>query len=50
MLLLLAARRTWQGLLGALPAPLLARLDGWARRQAQHRAERRRQKIAAARR
>jgi len=50
MLLLLATRRSWHWLLGALPAPVLARLDGWARRQAQRRAERRRQRFAAARR
>jgi hypothetical protein len=34
-------RHAWLGLLAALPASLLARLDGWARRQAEARAERR---------
>jgi hypothetical protein len=49
-MLLLAARRSWQWMLGAVPRPVLARLDRWARRQAQRRAERRRQRFAAARR
>ena len=48
MLLLGAIRRGWQGLLAALPAPVLARLDAWARREAQRKAERRRQRLAAA--
>lgn len=46
MLLLRAARIGWLGLLAVLPAPVLARLDGWARREAQRRAERRRRRLA----
>jgi hypothetical protein len=34
-------RHAWLGLLAVLPPGLLARLDGWARRQAEARAERR---------
>lgn len=48
MLLLRAVRLVWRGLLAALPAPVLARLDGWARRQARRKAQRRRQRLDAA--
>ena len=48
MLLLRAARLMWRGLLAALPAPVLARLDGWAQAQAQRKARRRRQRLDAA--
>lgn len=50
MLLLRAVRRGWQGVLAVLPAAVLARLDGWARRDAQRRAERRRRRLATAQR
>jgi hypothetical protein len=42
-------RRAWQGLLAALPAPVLQRLDDWARRGARSRADRRRRALLAAR-
>jgi hypothetical protein len=41
MLLVAAARKSWAAVLAAMPAPLLARLDGWARESARKRAERR---------
>jgi hypothetical protein len=41
MLLANLLRHAWLGLLAVLPAALLARLDGWARRQAAARAQRR---------
>jgi hypothetical protein len=37
------------GLLSVLPGPVLRRLDDWARRKAQARAERRRRALQAAR-
>jgi hypothetical protein len=42
-------RRAWAGLLAALPPQVLARLDGWARRSAQSRADRRRRALQAGR-
>ena len=42
MWLMHAIAAAWRGLLGATPRPLLRRLDDWARRHAQQRAERRR--------
>jgi hypothetical protein len=50
MLLLRLSRHGWHLMLACLPAPVLTRLDAWARRQAQARATRRRQRLAAARR
>jgi hypothetical protein len=41
MILVNLLRDAWVGLLAVLPVSLLARLDGWARRQAEARAERR---------
>ena len=41
MLLVAVARKCWAAVLGAMPAPLLARLDRWARESARKRAERR---------
>lgn len=35
-------RGAWRGALALTPAPVLAALDGWARRKAQASAERRR--------
>lgn len=40
-------RRGWEGLLAAMPRPLLMRLDAWAQRQAQARADRRRRLLRA---
>lgn len=48
-MLLAISRSAWLRLLGLLPRPLLARLDGWARSQAERRAERRRRALQAAR-
>jgi hypothetical protein len=48
MLLLRATRWGWRGLLAAMPAPVLAWLDGWAQRQAHRKAQRRRKRLAAA--
>ena len=42
-------RQAWTGLLAGLPRPLLARLDGWAERQARRRADKRRRALLAAR-
>ncbi|MFL6695365.1 MAG: hypothetical protein ACJ8GO_20640 [Ramlibacter sp.] len=42
-------RRAWQGLLAALPPQVLRWLDGWASRQAQARAARRRRALQAPR-
>jgi hypothetical protein len=50
MLLLRAARFGWRGLLALMPAFILSRLDGWARREALRRAERRRRRLAGAQR
>ncbi len=41
MMLANLLRGAWLALLAVLPAGLLARLDGWARRQAEARAKRR---------
>jgi hypothetical protein len=41
MVLVNLLRHSWLGLLAILPATVLARLDGWARRQAEARAQRR---------
>jgi hypothetical protein len=41
MVLVNLLRQAWLGLLASLPARVLARLDGWARQQAERRAERR---------
>ena len=48
-MLLAAFRRAWAGALASVPRPLLQRLDGWAERSAQRRAERRRRRLVAAR-
>jgi len=48
MLMLRAARLGWIGLLGAMPRPMLARLDAWARAHAQKRAQRRLQRLLSA--
>lgn len=50
MLMLRLARLGWSGLLAATPAPVIARLDAWARRQARKRAQRRLQRLLASRR
>jgi hypothetical protein len=42
-------RQAWVGLLAILPRRLLAQLDGWARRHAERRAERRLAALRAAR-
>ncbi len=47
MLMLRAARLGWSGLLAAMPGPMIARLDAWARRHAQERAQRRLQRLLA---
>ncbi|WP_332814285.1 hypothetical protein [Ramlibacter sp.] len=47
-MLLVAARRAWLWTLASTPRPLLDRLDAWARRSAQRRAERRRRLLLAA--
>ena len=47
MLMLRAARLGWSGLLAAMPGPMIARLDGWARRHAQKRAQRRLERLLA---
>ena len=49
MLLPLLTRRAWEGLLAALPRRVLHGLDGWARRRAAARADRRRRALIAAR-
>lgn len=41
------ARRSWEGLLAVMPRRLLQRLDAWAQREAQARADRRRQLLRA---
>lgn len=48
-MLIVLARRAWQGLLALLPTPVLRGLDGWAQRQALARAERRRRSLLTAR-
>lgn len=48
MHVLLLARRGWEGLLAAMPRTLLRRLDAWAQRRAQARADRRRRLLRAA--
>ena len=50
MLMLRAARLGWRSLLAAMPGPMIARLDAWARRHAQKRAQRRLQRLLAAQR
>ncbi|WBX99984.1 hypothetical protein PE066_10855 [Ramlibacter tataouinensis] len=48
-MVLATARRVWLWTLASVPRPVLRRLNGWARRSADRRAERRRRRLVAAR-